>query len=117
MTNELLTAVLEDLARGLDHWVDAVCTSVEAPDTGLPWMDDPEAFRRLGQELDGTDDLRLVVSEGMRGLLHSVLTVLDGATLSAEVGRVRLVDDDGNLLAEGLHELFVTHLLDTGRLD
>ena len=49
--------------------------------------------------------------------LHSTLVVVDGGTASAEIGRVRLVDEGGEPLGEGLHELFVDHLFDTGRME
>ena len=81
-------------------------------------MEEREPFERLNAALEGrVEDLRPVLAEGMRGLLNSVLTTIDGGTASAEVGRVELTDADGRALAEGLHELFVDHLFDTGRLE
>lgn len=117
MSEQLLTAFFEDLARAMDHWVEAVAQTVEVPQRGGAWTEDLATYERLGDALGGrTDDLRLVLAEAMQGLLHSALTTLDGGTASAEIGRVRLVDDSGEELAEGLHELFVDHLLATGRL-
>lgn len=117
MNQQLLTAFFEDLAGAMDHWVDAVAKTVEAPQEGLPWMEDPGPFQRLSEALGGrTEDLRAVLEEAMRGLLNSALTAIDGGTASAEIGRVELVGPDGQVLAEGLHELFVDHLFETGRL-
>ncbi|WP_136520614.1 hypothetical protein [Cellulomonas telluris] len=114
--SRLLAAFLEDLARAADGRVDTVVRGVTSPDDG-PWMDDPGPYRRLGEALDGrTEDLRAVLAEAARGLLHSALAAVDGATASAEVGRVHLVDSDGRELAEVLHEAFVQHLAETGRL-
>jgi hypothetical protein len=117
VNQQLLTAFFEDLARAMDYWADTIARTLDDPPASSPWMEDREPLDRLSAKLDGsTDDLRLVLSEGMRGLLNSVLATLDGATASAEVGRVALTDDQGRVLAEGLHELFVGHLFDTGRL-
>ena len=117
MNQQLLTAFFEDLARAMDYWIDTVAETVADPQASSPWMEEREPFERLHAALDGrVDDLRPVLAEGMRGLLNSVLTTIDGGTASAEVGRVELTDADGRALAEGLHELFVDHLFDTGRL-
>lgn len=117
MNQQLLAAFLEDLARAMDYWVDAVAETVADPQASSPWMEEREPFERLHAALDGrVDDLRPVLAEGMRGLLSSVLTTIDGGTASAEIGRVELTGADGRALAEGLHELFVDHLFDTGRL-
>jgi hypothetical protein len=118
MNDQILSAVFEDLARAMDYWVDTVARTVESPDESSPWMDDRAPFERLSESLGGrTDDLRPVLAEAMRGLLNSVLTTLDGGTASAEIDRIQLVDSSGQVLAEGLHELFVNHLFETGRLE
>jgi hypothetical protein len=118
MNQQLLAAFFEDLARAMDYWVETVATTVEDPDASSPWMEDREPFERLHAALSGrADDLRPVLAEGMRGLLNSVLSTIDGGTASAEVGRVGLTDAEGQALAEGLHELFVDYLFDTGRLE
>jgi len=118
MSQQPLTAFFEDLARAMDYWVDTVANTVADPQGSTPWMEEREPFERLNEALDGrVDDLRPVLAEGMRGLLNSVLTTIDGGTASAEVGRVELTDADGRVLAEVLHELFVDHLFDTGRLE
>lgn len=118
MDRELLTAFFEDLAVAMGYWVETVATTVEDPGSSSPWMEDREPFDKLHMELSGrTDELRQVLEEGMRGLLNSVLTTIDGGTASAEVGRIGLTNARGQILAEGLHELFVDHLFETGRLE
>lgn len=117
MSSDLQRAFLEDIAVAVTYWVETVAATVEDPASSNPWMDDPDAFQRLGELLDGrTDDLRVVLGEGMLGLAHSFLNILDGATASAEIERVQVVDSHGRPLADGLHELFVDHMIETGRI-
>lgn len=118
MNQQLLTAFFEDLASAMDFWVDTVAKTVEDSDASAPWIEEREPFDRLHAALgDRAEYLRPVLAEGMRGLLNSVLTTIDGGTASAEVGRIELTDAEGEILAAGLHELFVDHLFDTGRLE
>lgn len=101
----------------MDYWVSLVAATVEDPQGSGSWMDDRGPFERLNHALDGrVDDLGRILAEGMRGLLNSVLTTLDGGTASAEIGQLVLTDSNGRDLGEGLHELFVDHLFATGRL-
>ncbi|MEQ7011007.1 hypothetical protein ABN028_32975 [Actinopolymorpha sp. B17G11] len=63
MTDQLLSAFFEDLARAMDYWVDTVAETVEAPDGSRPWMEDLEPFQRLSEALGGrTEDLRPVLA-------------------------------------------------------
>lgn len=118
MNQQLLTAFFEDLAQALDYWVDTVVQAVASPQDGTTWMEAREPVERLNEALGGrVDELRPVLAEGMRGLLNSVLATIDGGTASADVGHLELTDADGRALAHGLHELFVDHLFDTGRLE
>ncbi len=118
MPDQVVAAFFEDLARALDYWVDAVATTVESPQDSSRWMEDMAPYQRLSEALGGrTVELRLALEEGMRGLLLSALVIVDGGTASAEIGRVHLTDTEGHELAEGLHELFVDHLIETGRLE
>lgn len=118
MSHELMTAFLEDLAQSMDYWVDTVVKAIEDPEGAIGLVGDPGPFQRLHAVLgDHMDDLRIVLGEGMQGLLHSVLVTIDGGTASAELddGPVRLTDINGRDLPEGLHEWFSGHLDDTGR--
>jgi hypothetical protein len=62
-------------------------------------------------------DIELVLSEWFRGLIVSLLTIIDGGTALAERTRIKSVDANGRHLGEGLHELFVGYPMDTGRLE
>ena len=84
------------------------------------WTDHPEAFERLRSKLRSSEDVEAfstAVRELVHVALHSALVAIDGGSSSAEVGRVHLVDAHGNSLGDGLHELFVTYLFDTGRME
>lgn len=112
--------LFEDIAESIDSWTEAASDALTKPDADLIWVDEQEPYQRLQRALaaagvDG-DDLRKVLAECLRGFAVSILTAVDGGTALAEKGRVYLVDGDGNNLGEGLHDDFVSHLLDTGRL-
>lgn len=118
MKEQLRTAFFEDLARAMDYWVDTVAKTVEDPDASGTWMEERGPFERLHEVLgDRAEYLRPVLAEGMRGLLNSVLTTIDGGTASAEVGVIELTNAEGEVLGVGLHELFVDHVFHTGRLE
>jgi len=111
---------LEELARSLDFWVGETTAALTDPQQDLRWTDDAEAFKRIQQPAKqaglAPKDLETVLRECFRGFAVSALTILDGGTELAVHGRVRLVDEGGVPLGEGLHDLFVEHLLDTGRM-
>jgi hypothetical protein len=116
---ELLSAVLEDVAGAADRWRDTAVAAVADPDADLSWVDDAEPYRRLGaavRQAGAAEDLRAVLDETIRALVHDLFAVMDGATRSAEIGRVYLVDEHHEELATALHEAFVSHLFETGRL-
>ena len=117
MNDALRRAVLEDLAVIRDQ---ARNSALDTFSGGAPaWPEHREAFERIRALLDSDDDvdaLATVIQEFVHVALHSVLVTIDGGTASAEVGRVDLVDPEGETLGDGLHELFVDHLFDTGRM-
>lgn len=117
--NNLLEAFFEDLAISAEYWVEGILKTIGEPDLNTQWAEDLSPYRRVGEALDShTKDLEIVLKQGMFGLLHSFLVTLDGGSASAEKGRLNLVSEaDGEILAEGLHELFYDHLWNTGRLD
>jgi hypothetical protein len=110
----------EDLARHLDYWVDEttkVATQAEAD--LFAWNDCEGSLRRLQQVLVSPEDksaFRAVLFAGMSGLLHSVMTGLDGATQMADEFTVDVITSEGKTLGPGLDELLVEHLYSTGRM-
>lgn len=113
-------AFFEDLATALDSWVGAAVASTTDPEVDLLWTEKPESFKALQAAFAKSgvskDDVREVFLECLNGLANSTLTIIDGGTALAEQTRIRLVDENGGSLGEGLHEEFAQHLLETGRL-
>ena len=111
--------LFEDIAVSLDFWTDAAASALTKPDVDLLWVEEQEPYQRLRKTLAdagvGRDDVQKVFAECLRGIAISILSVVDGGTALAEKGRVYLVDRDGNSMGEGLHDDFVSYLLETGR--
>ena len=117
MSDALLPAFLEDLAVIRDH---ARTSAIDSFTGDIPvWPENIAAFERLRSKFDSDDvaAVAAVIEDFVQVALHSVLVAIDGGTASAEVGRVHLVDAAGESLGEGLHELFVDHLFETGRME
>jgi hypothetical protein len=117
MNNELRRAVFEDLAVIRDQ-SRSMARSALTSDS-LVWTECPDVYERMRSLITSPDDVDVfatAVQEFVNVALHSVLVMIDGGTASAEVGRISLVDETGESLGEGLHEVFVEHLFDTGRL-
>lgn len=118
MTNPLLKAFFEDLAVIRDSaWVSAQAALL---DDGNMWVSDIAAFERLRSTLRSDEDVEsftTAIEEFVHIAIHSVLVAIDGGSASAEVGRVQLVDENAESLGDGLHELFVDYLFETGRME
>lgn len=83
------------------------------------WVNSVEALGLLRASLHTSEQVAAfaaTVELFVHNALHSALVTLDGGSASAEVGRVYLVDEDGAHAPDGLHEFFVDHLFDSGRL-
>ena len=109
----------EEIATIFDNWVETVVKSVSEEKYDLIWTNNPEAFKRIRPILaDGnlSNAFETVIREGMQGLLHSILVTFDGGSKLAEKTSLTITDSDGNEFDKHLHELFVTHLINTGRL-
>ena len=118
MSDELRRALFEDLAVIRDRSASSAREALSGE--GPVWAERPQAFDRLRALVRSPEDVGAfasAVEEFVHVALHSTLVVIDGGTASAEIGRVRLVDEGGEPLGEGLHELFVDHLFDTGRVE
>ena len=64
----------------------------------------------LVTQSQNVDQLENLIQHLLEGCVHSILATIDGASKSAETGRVQLVGPDGSSLGEGLHELFADYL-------
>ena len=109
---------LEDLASHVDRWTETARKAIE-PGADLIWTDDEKPYRRLGEVLraqDASTDFVTIVRELLYGCVHTTLTTLEGGTKLAEFQRIDLVDETGRSLLGGLDELFISHLVETGRI-
>jgi hypothetical protein len=115
--NEPDHAFFEDLADKIDRMTADAATAVERPeDTG--WEDE-DVLRVLHAALATPEErhaFESFVNELLVALTHSILVTIDGGTAYSDAhGTPQLVHGDGQPFGEGLHELFIGHLLDTGR--
>jgi hypothetical protein len=113
----------EDIANQLNYWIDSSFSSMTNENEDLIWTDNQSAFEKTQKifsenKLEGSEyQLRQVLSECLRGYTISLLSVLDGTSELSNRGRVYLVDDSGARLGEGLHDEFITYLIDNGQLE
>ena len=108
----------EDLSRHLQTWRDDIVEAVADPVTAA-WSDSQQAYERLQAKsfsAKDLEDLRAVLDECLRGLLHSTLVTIDGGTALSRYGGVVLVDAaTGEQLTTGaLHEEFIEFLVQRG---
>jgi hypothetical protein len=111
------TALLEEIARCHAYWVSVAAEALCEP-RDLGWSDSPEAYRIIAGALRQHGcgaEIRVTMEELMRGLVHSLLVILDGGTdLARQV--TLTVQANGESVPAGIHELWVGHLIDSGRL-
>ena len=109
--NDLRDAVSDDFATAIDVWTREGIESL-SPSHDLWWADNEQGFRQFAEVVttsQNVDQLKALIRHLLKGCVHSVLATIDGASRSAEIGRVHLVGPDGSL-GEGLHELFTDHV-------
>lgn len=112
----------EDLSIALESWINISSEAISNKNANLNWTDNENSFIRLQEALSGNmalenEDLRRVFSECLMGLVVSFLSILDGGSKLAESSRIYLTDEFGNRLGEGLHDEFISYLIETGRLE
>ena len=111
----------KDMAVHLDIWTETGVKALTEKEDDLMWSENIRSFEKIRSALaqQGVDkeDIINILSECLRGISHSFLTILDGATSISNDGRkIFLVDERGHMIGEGLHEEFMSYLLDTDRL-
>ena len=109
----------EDFAVSLEYWTNTAVEALIDPRKDLRAFDDVEAFAHLQRKFSSNEDekaLASVMSEILRGQIHSILVSLDGGTKMADAQRIFLATEKGRPLARDLHEGFVRYLFTTGRL-
>lgn len=112
-----MKAFLEDLAQSED-WSRERARALMADNRPVMTVDSEsvEILRRSLSSDQEADAFARVVTDFVHIALHSALVAIDGGCASAEVGSLELVEVGGDTLPGGLHELYVDHLFDTGRM-
>ena len=119
MTNK--SDFFEDVALAMDAWTAAASKALTEQAADLAWVENEEPYRKMRAALiqggAGEHTVAEVLSECFRGFAVSFLTALDGGTALSEKGRLYLVDERGSRLgSDDLHDDFVGHLFETGRV-
>ncbi len=117
-TRDLL---FEDLARRIDNWADAATKALTQNDYDAGWAEASDDFRKMREALRQANIspqvIRSVMRCTLRGGAHSFLMTLGRATHLAEHALVFLVDEDGEIVEEALHEYFAEYLMHRDRAE
>lgn len=112
--------LFEDIAVSMEFWTKTASKALADDQAKLEWVEEKEPYKKIQEALKNSGvsevDVAKVFSECLRGFAVAFLTALDGGTALANKGRIYVVDETDVRLGEGLHQDFVGHLLDTGRL-
>jgi len=76
-------AFFKDLAHHLQTWRDDLVKAIADPGSAAQWAETASAIERLHRKVGSPqdlDDLRAVLDECFRGILHSTLVTIDGGT-------------------------------------
>ncbi|GFN32159.1 histidine kinase [Paenibacillus xylaniclasticus] len=109
--------LFEHLKAIKDYWTSQATNSLN-PITDLIWTENESEMRLLQEKLSSTQDqeaFRKVQDEVIRGVIHSILVMLDGGDALADKIKLNLVDENSKeSLNEdiALHEEFVSYLID-----
>lgn len=115
MDNQKL--LFQRLAEIKDYWVNTTREGLE-DNTDLIWSEVEEAYKILQQKLssqEGKEAYQNVVDEVIKGVIHSILVLIDGGDELAEKLLLDLTERGTNksLSAEtALHEEFYSYLLE-----
>jgi hypothetical protein len=109
--------LFENLKRIKDYWTN---TSVESLDknSDLMWTDSEEQYKILQNKLETPEEkaaFRKIQDEIIRGVIHSILVMVDGGDDLADHMLVDIIDENTKeSLKNGtaLHEEFISYLLD-----
>jgi hypothetical protein len=108
----------EDIARGIDSWVEAALGGLQDPASSS--YEKKAALASVAATVrtpEQRDAFETVVRETLTGLAHSIMVTLDGGSAySDRHGSPRLLHGNGQPFVAGLHEWLFDHLSRTGRL-
>lgn len=109
--------LFENLKLIKDYWTSQAAESL-VPITDLIWTENESEFRLLQLKLSNAEEqeaFRKVQDELIRGVIHSILVMIDGGDALADKLRLDLIDiitKDSLKENVALHEEFVSYLID-----
>lgn len=109
--------LFQGLKRIKDYWASEATDSLK-PSTDLIWSDYAENYRMLQEKLSTPEEqeaFKNIQNEIIKGVIHSILVMIDGGDALADKMRIDLIDEETKeSLKENiaLHEEFVSYLLD-----
>jgi hypothetical protein len=115
--NEKQKLLFQNLKNIKDYWVQTSVDSIN-PNTDLIWSDNEDEYKLLQTKLKSQEELIAfgkVQDEVLRGVIHSILVMIDGGDELADNYLLDLVDRETkeSLLRDvALHEEFFGYLLD-----
>lgn len=115
--NEKQKLLFQNLKNIKDYWVQTSVDSMN-PNTDLCWSDNEDQYKLLQTKLKSQEELIAfgeVQNELIKGVIHSILVMIDGGDELADSYLIDLVDRETNesLSKEvALHEEFYSYLLD-----
>lgn len=109
--------LFENLKDIKDYWVK---TSLEglAPNADLVWSDIEEQYKILQDKIVTNDEkvaYEKILNEAIRGVIHSILVMIDGGDKLADNYTVDLIEEETKKSLKenaNLHEKFYDYLLD-----
>ena len=109
--------MFRNLLQIKDYWVSESVKSI-ACDSDLLWSDFEHEYKLLHSKLVLEEDIRSyekVVGELVKGVIHSILVMIDGGDSLADIFKLDLIDQETKeSLKDGiaLHEEFMGYLID-----
>lgn len=109
----------EDIALQYDYWLQLALKLIFDKNVDLDWLEDPESIVRIRSVVEKScisrEDFENLFKSVLFGLVHSIFSTFDGATHSAEKGRVYIVNEEGEPLGVNHHTAFTEYLVHTNR--
>lgn len=109
--------LFENLKAIKDYWASQATVSLN-PSTDLIWTENESEFRLLQEKLSDAqaqEAFRKIQDEIIRGVMHSILVMVDGGDALADKMKLDLIDEKSkaSLTEEiALHEEFISYLID-----
>lgn len=115
--NEKQTFLLQNLKQIKDYWTNASVDSLN-PNSDLIWSENEEEYKLLQTKIKSPEELnayRKTQNEIIKGVIHSILVMIDGGDELADTYLLDLIDKETqtSLLTDvSLHEESYGYLLD-----